>query len=69
MEKGWIHIRIFDLCYFLTGLLAEETKDAFTKKEWLESVRAVVAGHESIEILFAAYFLSMNDAKHADDAY
>lgn len=26
------NIRIFDVCYFLTGLLAEETDDAFTKQ-------------------------------------
>ncbi|MDE5939459.1 MAG: phosphotransferase [Lachnospiraceae bacterium] len=41
------NIRIFDICYFLTGLLSEETDDAFTKKEWLESVKSVVAGYES----------------------
>ena len=27
------NIRIFDICYFLTGLLAEETENAYTKKE------------------------------------
>lgn len=41
------NIRIFDICYFLAGLLSEETDDAFTKKEWLESVKSVVAGYES----------------------
>ena len=41
------NIRIFDICYFLTGLLSEETDDALTKKEWLESVQSVVAGYES----------------------
>ncbi|HBA46490.1 MAG TPA: hypothetical protein DCZ91_01535 [Lachnospiraceae bacterium] len=81
------NIRIFDICYFLTGLLAEETEDAFTKKEWTENVRAVIAGYESItrllaeekaaipcvmeciEILFAAYFIGMEDFKHARDAW
>lgn len=81
------NIRIFDICYFLTGLLAEETKDAFTKKEWTESVRAAIAGYEGItrlsaeekagipcvmeciEILFAAYFIGMEDFKHAQDAW
>ena len=81
------NIRIFDICYFLTGLLAEETDDAFTKIEWIENAKAVIAGYESIinlsekeknaipcvmeciEILFAAYFISMNDTKHANDAY
>ncbi|MDE7312717.1 MAG: phosphotransferase [Eubacterium sp.] len=42
------NIRIFDICYFLTGLLTEETEDAFTKKEWLENVQAVMEGYESI---------------------
>ena len=81
------NIRIFDICYYLTGLLAEETDDIFTKNEWLESVKSVVAGYESleylsvkeknaipcvmecIEILFVAYFISMKDTKHANDAY
>lgn len=80
------NIRIFDICYFLTGLLAEETDDAFTKMEWIENVKSVIAGYESIlllsekekeavpcvmeciEILFAAYFISTNDTKHANDA-
>lgn len=81
------NIRIFDICYFLTGLLAEETDDAFMQNEWLETVQSVVAGYESaaalsakeknavpcvmkcIEILFIAYFISMKDTKHANDAY
>ena len=42
------NIRIFDICYFLAGLLAEETDDAFTQKEWLENVKSVIAGYESI---------------------
>lgn len=81
------NIRIFDICYFLTGLLAEETEDVFTKIEWMENVKSVIAGYESIlslsdkekeaipcvmeciEILFAAYFIRMNDTKHACDAY
>lgn len=45
------NIRIFDICYFLTGLLAEETGEAFSKSEWIESVKAVVAGYESISKL------------------
>ena len=81
------NIRIFDICYFLTGLLAEETDDVFTKNEWIEIAKSVIAGYESmihlsekeknaipcvmecIEILFIAYFISMNDTKHANDAY
>lgn len=47
------NIRIFDICYFLTGLLAEETEHAFTKDEWMESIKAVIAGYESISHLSA----------------
>ena len=42
------NIKIFDVCYFLTGLLAEETDDAFTKIEWIETVKSVIAGYESV---------------------
>lgn len=80
------NIRIFDICYFLTGLLVEETEDALTENEWLENVKAAIAGYESIstllpeeknavpcvmeciEILCAAYFISVKDMKRADDA-
>lgn len=80
------NIRIFDVCYFLTGLLADEAENLFSKNEWLEIVNAAIAGYESvlklsekeknavpcvmecIEILFAAYFLGLEDIKHAKDA-
>ena len=80
------NIRIFDICYFLTGLLSEETENPFTPKEWIENVKSAVAGYESIlalsaaekkavpcvmeciEILFAAYYISTEDSKHASDA-
>ena len=42
------NIRIFDLCYFLAGLLAEEPPEAFIREEWLEIVKAVIAGYESV---------------------
>lgn len=42
------NIRIFDICYFLAGLLAEETEEIFTKAEWIKNVKAVIAGYESI---------------------
>lgn len=45
------NVRIFDVCYFLTGLLSEETDDAFTREEWLASVKAVTAGYESVNPL------------------
>lgn len=81
------NIRIFDICYFLAGLLAEENGDTFTKAEWIENVKSVIAGYDSIlalsqkekhaipcvmeciEILFVAYFIGMDDTKHANDAY
>lgn len=81
------NIRIFDVCYFLAGLLAEETEAPFTKEEWLRDVKAVIGGYESIsrltagekaavpcvmeciEILFAAYYVGMQDMKCARDAY
>lgn len=47
------NIRIFDICYFLTGLLAEETEDTFTKDEWIGNVESVIAGYESIMNLSA----------------
>lgn len=80
------NIRIFDLCYFLAGLLAEKPLEAFTLEEWLESVKAVLAGYESIlklseqekrafccvaeciEILFAAYFIGIQDTELANGA-
>ena len=42
------NIRIFDICYFLAGLLAEETDDAFTKEDWLEWVKSLIDGYESV---------------------
>lgn len=45
------NIRIFDLCYFLAGLLAEETETPLTKEQWLELVHAVITGYESVNRL------------------
>lgn len=42
------NIRIFDICYFLTGLLAEETSDTLTKEKWFKNVKSVIEGYESI---------------------
>ena len=47
------NIRIFDLCYFLTGLLAEETELPLTPDEWLHMVSVVLEGYESIQALTA----------------
>ena len=45
------NIRIFDICYFLTGILAEETNESLTKSEWLCNLKSVIAGYESISPL------------------
>lgn len=39
------NIRIFDLCYFLLGLLSEEEKAELTREEWLEIAKGVFAGY------------------------
>ena len=48
------NIRIFDICYFLTGLLAEETAEPITKAKWLGILNAVITGYESITKLTEA---------------
>lgn len=40
------NIRIFDLCYFLLGLLSEEEKLEITDELWLECVKKVFAGYD-----------------------
>lgn len=45
------NIRIFDLCYFLAGLIAEQTQRPLSKNEWLCAVSLAMAGYESIEKL------------------
>jgi len=40
------NIRIFDLCYFLLGLLSEEEKLEITDELWFELVKDVFAGYE-----------------------
>ena len=39
------NIRIFDLCYFLLGLLCEEEKRTLSLEEWLEIGKRVFAGY------------------------
>ena len=41
------NIRIFDLCYFLLGLLSEEEKLGITQEQWFEMVKNVFAGYGS----------------------
>lgn len=42
------NIRIFDLCYFLTGLLSEEEALKLTGEEWFKMLTDVFKGYESI---------------------
>lgn len=80
------NIRIFDLGYFLAGLLTRESGAKLEADEWLRIVCDVISGYESvsklkreekaalvsvmesIEILFAAYFLRTEDRICAEDA-
>ena len=41
------NIRVFDIGYFLAGLLVEEVEPALTKEEWLGLVSTVIKGYES----------------------
>ena len=79
------NIRIFDLCYFLAGLLAHET-GADVALPWPRIVQATVDAYDrenplsaeekaamplvmqAIELLFAAYYLSIQDRVCAEDA-
>lgn len=79
------NIRIFDLCYFLAGLLAHETGadmalpwsrivqvtvDAYHNENPLsrEERAAIPMVMQAIELLFAAYYLSIQDRVCAEDA-
>ena len=79
------NIRIFDLCYFLAGLLAHETGadvalpwprivqatvDAYDRENPLsaEEKAAIPLVMQAIELLFAAYYLSIQDRVCAEDA-
>lgn len=79
------NIRIFDLAYFLMGLLSEK-ENGLDRESWLRILDEVLAGYqqllplhetekrtlapvmESIELLFAAYFLSIDDRICAEDS-
>lgn len=41
------NIRVFDLCYFLLGLLSEEEKYNLTEEQWFEFVKYTFDGYES----------------------
>jgi Ser/Thr protein kinase RdoA (MazF antagonist) len=80
------NIRIFDIAYFLLGILCEDDNHRVSKESWYDLVGEVIRGYEeniklteceeehlttvmkSIEILFTAYFMSINDEKYAENA-
>lgn len=80
------NIRIFDLCYFMLGLLSEEELLDITEEQWFGILRHFFTGYEqecelqaeekqavpyvmeSIELLFAAWFMEQSDIKCAEDA-
>lgn len=41
------NIRIFDLCYFVLGLLIDEEENGLSSEEWIHIVSNVAAGYES----------------------
>lgn len=45
------NIRIFDLCYFLLGLLSEEEKMEITELQWFDLVMDVFSGYEKKIVL------------------
>lgn len=48
------NIRIFDLCYFLLGLLSEEEKMELTEEQWFDFVSKVFMGYERKRLLSEA---------------
>lgn len=42
------NIRVFDLAYFLAGLLTNENGSKLGEDEWLEIIRNVISGYESM---------------------
>ncbi|MBN2222876.1 MAG: phosphotransferase, partial [Vallitaleaceae bacterium] len=42
------NIRIFDLCYFLLGILCEESKFGINTERWFDIVKQVIGGYHSI---------------------
>lgn len=80
------NIRIFDLCYFMLGLMSEEELLDITEEQWFGILEHLFDGYErecrlfveeklavpyvmeSIEFLFAAWFMEQNDRKCVEDA-
>lgn len=80
------NIRIFDIAYFLLGLLCDEKHYGEDREKWFNLVAWVISGYEEsipleevektylstvmecIEILFTAYFLSVQEDRLAKDS-
>ena len=80
------NIRIFDIAYFLSGLLCDEKNYGADRENWFSLVKWVINGYEEsmpletvekvylstviecIEILFTAYFLSVEEDRLAKDS-
>ncbi len=45
------NIRIFDLCYFVLGLLSEEEVVVITKEKWFEILRDIFQGYDEVNKL------------------
>ena len=80
------NIRIFDIAYFLLGLLCDEKYARVDREKWFHLIELVINGYEEstrlnvvekthisivmecIEILFTAYFLSLQEERLAKDS-
>lgn len=52
------NIRIFDVCYFLLGLLVEE-ENQMSEKKWLNTVKDTIAGYNSVMPLTKAEYYAI----------
>lgn len=50
-DLSQINCRIFDLCYFASGLLVDAHQDAGKSEKWLEILKGILAGYESVNRL------------------
>ncbi len=46
-DLSQINCRIFDLCYFASGLLVDAYQDAAKSEKWIEILKGILAGYES----------------------
>jgi len=50
-DLSQINSRIFDLCYFASGLLVDAHQDAVKSEKWFEILKGILAGYESVNRL------------------